>query len=172
MKIILLGYMGSGKSSVGKRLANKLKYSFIDLDSQIENKTEMSIAEIFQVKGEIWFRNYEKQALDELLERDEAMVISLGGGTPCYGTVMEELLLHPNNMTVYLKTDLDILTDRLWPEMESRPLISHLQTKESLKDFIRKHLFERFPYYSQAKLTVENNADMASTVEKIVSRLF
>ncbi|MDD3723627.1 MAG: shikimate kinase, partial [Lutibacter sp.] len=85
MKIVLLGYMASGKSAVGRILSEKLNIQFIDLDSFIEEKEQLSISEIFETKGEIYFRKIEGIYLQELLNSKESTVISLGGGTPCYG---------------------------------------------------------------------------------------
>ena len=83
-KIILLGYMGSGKTAVGKQLKEKLNLPFCDLDSYIEQKFNSTISFIFKLKGEMYFREKERQALEDLLETDKRMIISLGGGTPCY----------------------------------------------------------------------------------------
>lgn len=83
MKVVLLGYMGSGKSTVGIKLAKKLSLPLIDLDHFIEEKEQMSIGELFQNKGEIYFRKQEMSYLEFLLSSSEAMILSLGGGTPC-----------------------------------------------------------------------------------------
>ena len=84
MKVVLLGYMGSGKSSVGALLASKLEISFFDLDAIIEEEEQLSVNEIFAKKGEIYFRKKEHSVLHSLLEKKESFVLSLGGGTPCY----------------------------------------------------------------------------------------
>jgi shikimate kinase len=89
MKIVLLGYMASGKSAVGKVLAEALHVQFVDLDSFIEEREQLSIAKIFETKGEIYFRKMESVHLQELLNSKEFFIISLGGGTPCYGKNME-----------------------------------------------------------------------------------
>lgn len=85
MQIVLVGYMGSGKSTVGKELSKRLKINFLDLDTYIEAKYEMSIPEIFSTKGEIFFRKVEILCLKEIFEKEEDFILSTGGGTPCYG---------------------------------------------------------------------------------------
>ena len=83
MKVVLLGYMASGKSSVGKALATKLGYHFIDLDEEISNRVGMDVPTIFSEKGEIFFRRKETEVLEDILKGDNDIVLSLGGGTPC-----------------------------------------------------------------------------------------
>jgi shikimate kinase len=173
MKIVLLGYMGSGKSSVGFELATKLGYKFIDLDNYIELLEGSSISDLFKRKGEIYFRKKENHTLKSLLDSEENAIISTGGGTPCYGDTMEYLTSGDRCITIFLKTSLEVLSDRLFSEKESRPLIAHIEDKITLTDFIRKHLFERLFYYNQAELIIETNeASVESVVEKIVAKLF
>jgi len=152
--IILLGYMGVGKSSVAKRLADQLQTRFIDLDHYIEEKENMSIKDIFNRKGEIHFRKIENQYLKELLTSKEYEIIALGGGTPCYANNMH-LVNAEDVQSFYLKMGLDSLTNRLFKIKANRPLISHIPTLEELKDFVRKHLFERQFYYQQAKHSID-----------------
>jgi len=149
MIVFLIGYMGCGKSTVGEILANKINYNFLDFDQYLEDKIGATIAEIFKQKGEIFFRKQEYLHLNKLLELDNC-VVALGGGTPCYGDNMARLINSNNAKVIYLKASVDKLTDRLYPEKTKRPLISHLQSKDDLNDFIRKHLFERSFYYNQA----------------------
>jgi shikimate kinase len=173
MKIVLIGYMGSGKSSIGVELSSILDYKFLDTDSYIERKEKQSIPSIFETKGEIYFRKAEKIYLDEILNNENSLVVATGGGTPCYGTVMSDLNKREDLVTIYLQTGLEELTKRLYAEKEQRPLISHLDTKTDMHDFIRKHLFERSFYYNQAHKKV--NTDGLSVREiskKIVLQLF
>ena len=173
MKLVLLGYMGCGKSSVGLELATKLGYKFIDLDSQIELLEGISISELFKEQGEIYFRKIENLALKNLIDSEENIIISTGGGTPCYGDAMEYLSNSDSCITIYLKTSLEILSDRLFIEKQDRPLISHIKDKNVLKDFIRKHLFERLFYYNQAEHIIDSKeASVEIIVEKIVAELF
>ncbi len=173
MKIVLIGYMGSGKSVIGKAISDKLKYLFKDLDSEIEKNEKKNIAAIFSEKGEIYFRKQENAVLRSLLSKKDNMVVATGGGTPCYGTIMEYLTETENVVTVYLKASLVTLTERLFSEKEKRPLISHLDTKESLQDFIRKHLFERSYIYNQADIIVSvDEKKVDEIVEELVLKLF
>lgn len=173
MNLVLLGYMGSGKSVVGKQLAKVLKFEHKDLDSSIEKQEGLSISEIFRKKGEIYFRRIEGEMLQSILANDSGTVISTGGGTPCYGNTMRTILDDQNTTSVYLKVSVAALTERLFREKAHRPLIAHLETAEALEDFIRKHLFERAYYYNQASMIVD--ADLLSETEvvnEIVARLF
>jgi len=146
--IVLIGYMGSGKSTVGKVLANQLKKDFIDFDQYIEAKEQLSIPEIFKQKGEVYFRKKESHYLGELLMGNSNAVVSLGGGTPCFGDNMQTIIEATPNV-FYLKLSVDKLIERLQPEKSYRPLIKDI-ADEDLSDFIRKHLFERNFYYLQA----------------------
>ncbi len=172
MKILLLGYMGSGKSTVGQHLAEVLNIPFHDLDQEITNKTGKTISEIFKNKGELFFRKLEFQILNDVLESKNSFVMALGGGTPCYGNVMQQLKERNDVLTIFLNVSLPELTERLFPERKNRPLIAHLETKELLHDFIRKHLFERNFYYSQARLRIPANEPARTVVSTIILQLF
>ncbi|MCK7589845.1 shikimate kinase [Subsaxibacter sp. CAU 1640] len=172
MKILLMGYMGSGKSTVGKRLAEILKFDFIDLDAFIEQNENQSIVNLFKAKGEIYFRKKESLYLNEILLKKN-VVISLGGGTPCYGTNMNRILTSENARSVYLKLSIPSLVSRLNDETTKRPLIAHLKTDEELVEFIGKHLFERSPFYNRADLTVSADYKTVDELtEEIVANLF
>lgn len=165
--IVLLGYMGVGKSSVAQHLATKMDYEYIDLDDYIEQKENKSIKTIFNQKGEIYFRKIEHQCLKELLTSKAFDIIALGGGTPCYANNME-MVNAKEHQSFYLKMDLVSLTNRLFKIKENRPLISHLSTLEDLMDFVRKHLFERQFYYQQAKHSIDVSA---LSVEEVVDKI-
>lgn len=172
MKIILSGYMGSGKTGVGKLLAEKLQLSFLDLDNEITTAENRSIPDIFKDSGEIYFRKAENAVLENVLASQESFVLSLGGGTPCYANNLEMMLGNKDVMLVYLKTSLEELKKRLWKERTSRPLISHLDSREALDDFIRKHLFERTYYYNQSEMiVVTDGKSMDQISEEILSNL-
>lgn len=164
--------MGSGKSAVGKRLATVLKIPFLDLDAEIEKDTKQTIAEIFEAKGEIFFRKKEAEILQLLLRQKNSFVLATGGGTPCYGNTMELLKNDPNVLSVYLQSSLETLTNRLSKELATRPLIAHLKTTDALNDFIRKHLFERTFYYEQATIKIDANTSIEEVISQIVMRLF
>ncbi|MCB0465690.1 MAG: shikimate kinase [Aequorivita sp.] len=173
MKIVLIGYMGSGKSSVGKKLAEVLNVPFKDIDLEIENEQGSSIPDIFLNKGEVYFRKVENSILKKILSQDGNFVLATGGGTPCYADSMSFMTEQENVVTIFLKTPLTILSDRLFLEKENRPLLSHIKTPKALNDFIRKHLFERAFYYNQATEIVDNSEEnIDEMVKKIVMKLF
>ena len=147
--IILLGYMGSGKSTIGKALAATLDFSFVDLDYFLEQKHQCTVPELFKNKGVKAFREAEHLALKEVLKRTTSTVLSLGGGTPCYHDNMR-LIKKTTPHTFYLDASPKSLADRLFPQRFDRPLIAHLNTEKELKLFIAKHLFERQSFYLQA----------------------
>ncbi|MGS2762303.1 shikimate kinase [Sinomicrobium sp. M5D2P9] len=170
MVIVLIGYMGSGKSAVGSKLAEKLSLKFVDMDDYIEEKEQKSIPEIFREKGEIYFRKVENRHLEELFANGGDMVVALGGGTPCYGSNME-YIQEATDKIVYLRASIDELTARLSKEKEHRPLIKHLSGNE-LEEFIRKHLFERNFFYMKANYSVQVDGRPVETIaDEIVSRI-
>ncbi|WP_019037935.1 shikimate kinase [Psychroflexus tropicus] len=159
MKVILLGYMGVGKSTLGRLLAENLNTKFIDLDDYIESREHLSIPEIFNTKGEIYFRKKESKALEYLLGTNENFVLALGGGTPVYGSNMEAIVKAEQVTSIYLKLQLDQLVDRLFNERKDRPIISHYESKLEFEEFVRKHLFERQQFYFLA----DHNLDLTET---------
>ena len=173
MIVILIGYMASGKSTLGRILAEKLSYDFIDLDDYIEDKENLSISNLFKTKGEIYFRKKETFYLKELLNSKDKLVLSLGGGTPCYSGNMETILETANAVSIYLKASIPTLIGRLKNEKNKRPLIAHIKSDEELAEFIGKHLFERSQFYNQAKtiLTTDNKTEEA-IVEDLILKLF
>lgn len=154
MKIFLCGYMGSGKSLVARHLAVKLNISHIDLDDQIALMEERSIPDIFKQKGELYFRKLETEVLKDTLDDQNSLIVSLGGGTPSYGNNLQLIKETPNTHMVYLNASVEFLTERLFNEKDTRPVISHLGVREDMEDFIRKHLFERSYYYLQAQTII------------------
>lgn len=169
-KIILLGYMGCGKSTIAKELSKKIEIPFIDLDEFIEKKVKMTIKTIFADKGEIHFRKLEHECFVELLNYKEPIIIGLGGGTPCYAN-NHELLKREDVESIYLKASIDTLVDRLSLNKSNRPLIAN-KTDEEMKEFIATHLFERSYYYNQAQHSiVVDQRTIAQTVEDILAIL-
>lgn len=166
--ITLLGYMGSGKSTVGKALANRLGLAYIDLDQHIQTEEKMSISTIFERYGELYFRKKEAQYLSSLLDMQSKSVLALGGGTPCYGNNIQEIT-EKSVHSIYLKASVGTLLSRLAKEKQQRPLIAHLHSKNEIKEFISKHLFERIPYYSKASITV--TVDNKPT-DKLVNEIY
>ena len=163
--------MASGKSLIGKKLAQILNYEFIDLDDYIEKEEDSSISEIFKNKGEIYFRKREHEILKDLILVNQKCVISLGGGTPCYSSNLDLLLNNSDLKTFYLRVSINNLSERLFIEREKRPLVSHIKTKEELLEFVGKHLFERLTYYTQAEFTIDANNLENDIVESILLQL-
>lgn len=169
-KIILLGYMGCGKSTIAEKLSQKLQIPFIDLDKMIEIKAQMSINEIFKNYGEVYFRKLEHDVFVELLNSDENQIIGLGGGTPCYAN-NHELLKGNGIYSIYLKASVDTLFSRLVHNKSKRPIIAN-KSEDELKEFIAKHLFDRNYYYHQAGCIIDvDNQTIDETVIAIESIL-
>ena len=164
MKIILLGYMGSGKTTIGIQLARKLFLNFTDLDDFIEEKEQQSIKEIFKQKGEIYFRKIEHKYLKQFINENESYVLSLGGGTPCYAGNLDLIL---KGLSFYLRGSIPTLFKRLSENKFKRPLISDL-SDDQLTEYIAKHLFERSLFYDKAthKISIDNK-DIQEIVTEI-----
>jgi len=150
---VLLGYMASGKSSIGKKLSKRLTMNFIDLDDYIIQKEEATIAEIFKQKGEIYFRNIESKYLKEILFKEEDFILSLGGGTPCYANNMN-LINEKATTSIYLQGNVPTMVKRLIQKKAKRPIIASLED-DKIPEFVAKHLFERRFFYEQAKMTIK-----------------
>ena len=171
MIVVLLGYMGSGKSTIGRLLAAKLNSKFQDLDDYIGDFQKCSVSTIFKTKGEIYFRKIEAAAVKELCSNQTDLVLALGGGTPCYSDTMPFLVSQPKLVTVMLKTSIANLTKRLVNEKSKRPLLSSLKNDE-VPEFIAKHLFERSAYYNQAEISIlTDNISQKEIVDSIISKL-
>lgn len=142
---------GSGKSTLGRRTAGLLCYTFIDLDQYISQQEKLSIPEIFRNRGESYFRNIEKMALHELVKLDR-VIIATGGGTPTYSNNME--FMNEHGYTFYLRTAESELGHRLRRSTTERPLI---QSKEpdDLAKFIHETLEQRAPFYEKAKFQID-----------------
>ena len=151
-KIILLGYMGCGKSTIANRLSKITNIPCLDLDKSIEERTNLSIKEIFEQHGEIYFRKLERKVLIDLLNAPGDLIIGLGGGTPCYAN-NHQLLKGDNIVSIYLKASVNTLFERLVSNKSKRPIIAN-KTNDELKEFIAKHLFDRSFYYNQAQFKV------------------
>jgi shikimate kinase len=157
MRIFLIGFMGSGKSHWGTQLAEQLKTPFIDLDEQIVKLEGKSIADVFAEKGEEFFRVREKELLEEMIDKNPSMVISVGGGTPCFFNNID--LMKRKGCVVWLNTDVDVLLKRLIREKEKRPLIKDIPDAD-LRTYIIRKLNERRLYYDQAQVRIDNESDM------------
>ncbi len=145
--IVIIGFSGAGKSTVGRKLANKLSMTFIDLDLYIEEKYHTAIPLLFERYGESVFRTLEYAALQEVLTSDNA-VIAVGGGTPCYEDAMAQINTHAKS--IYLQLDENEIVEHLLHSKKKRPLTNHLN-EEDLRAYVRKTLAEREPYYLQSQ---------------------
>ena len=173
MKIVLFGYMGSGKTSVGKALADTLEFSYSDLDELIEKSEGHTIPDVFETRGEIYFRRVENKELHKVLNQSQNIVLSTGGGTPCYGDNLPFMTSRSDVVTVFLRTSIVELTKRLSSEKATRPLIAHLDSEEELSEFIGKHLFERNKFYNQADIILDTDQKpVKEIVKEIVLNLF
>ena len=171
MNIIILGYMGSGKSIIGRELSLKVNKKFIDLDSYIEEKEKDSISNIFQKNGDLYFRKQESKYLKEILNNNTDLVLSVGGGTPCYFNNLD-MIISNNNVSFYLKNSNIQLTSRLFNEKSKRPLISDISSKNKLLEFVSKHLFEREFFYNSATHKIDcDHKSVSDVVDDIISRL-
>ena len=151
-RVFLIGYMGVGKTTIGKLLSKELGVEFIDLDRYIENRYRKTIAQIFEQKGENGFRKIEHEMLREVATFQNVL-ISTGGGTPCFYDNME--MMNKQGITVYIKASVKELSARLLASKNVRPLIRD-KTPQELKEFITQHFAERTVYYSQAEIVYEN----------------
>lgn len=151
--IFVIGFMASGKSTFGKRIAKELEYNFVDTDNYIEQKEGKSIPDIFNQYGEKYFRILEKYALNEILERDSNTVISTGGGMSCNQHRLNKML--KNGKVVYLDIDPKSVINRLKNAKQKRPLLSDLSDIE-LEEKINQLLKKRKKYYGQAPFKVSS----------------
>ncbi len=164
MKVVLVGFMGSGKSTVGRLLSSELFLPFVDLDEVIVEKTGLSIPDIFKLKGETGFREIERELLADILSREErGLVLSTGGGAPAYRDNME--LINRYATSVFLYADLNTIYSRILGDT-NRPLAS--LGKEQLKELYRK----RLPFYRKAHFTVDTFGKSPEEVtRKVISLL-
>ncbi len=155
MRIFIIGYMAAGKSTVGKRLANKLSIPFVDLDDAFEAKYRYSIPRFFEHFGEERFREFENQCLKEIIHDHDTAVISTGGGTACSDRNM--LLMNNEGTTVYIKMAPKSLAHRLNRARRLRPIVRDIQNDDML-EFVEDQLSEREPFYNRAKHIVKGES--------------
>ena len=152
-RIIIIGYMGAGKTTVGKALSKQLNMPFYDLDWYIESRMRKTVKEIFDERGEDGFRIIEHNLLHEVAEFED-VIISCGGGVPCFYDNME--YMNQQGETVYLKATPEVLYGHLKMGKSVRPLLEN-KTQEEVKDFINEQLKIREPYYNKAKYILDVN---------------
>ncbi len=157
-KIFLIGFMTSGKSTVGKELAAELNYAFYDLDQVIEQQTATTIARLFD-QGEEFFREKERCALRNVVEKTaEKSVIAVGGGTPCHKDNMRLML--QNGIVIFLDVTEEMLAERLNNKEASRPMLQHHDWHQLLQ--------QRLPFYQTAHHTIANNGTSQDAVAQIL----
>ena len=165
MKIFIIGYMGSGKSSLGRKLARRLDYAFIDLDDILEAESGMKIVELFSQHGERSFGEQERKALKAVLDLDNT-VVATGGGAPCYKDNMDLLLQH--GLTIYLRLHPDSLAHRLRQNRRERPVLSRISDRK-LSEFIHAQLTEREKYYLRANIIIKGEDLDIQTIINAIS---
>ena len=163
--LYLIGFMGVGKTTIGKQIAAFNKVVFIDTDSQIEKETSKSIKEIFETDGEIAFRKLETDTIRSI---DRKAIIACGGGLPAHNNNIE--YLKHKGTVIFLKASTETLIKRLEKNKNKRPLISKL-TNDKLLEFIRKILKEREKTYKQADYTIETDNKTVKEVLREINSL-
>lgn len=172
MSLFLVGYMGSGKSSVGRRLANRLELDFVDMDTLIEEYAQATVEDIFSQSGEETFRMLENHILDKLIKED-SKVIATGGGTSCHSGNMEKML--SSGYTVYLELPASKLARRIHQSNVKnpgkRPLIKGLEG-DDLFEYVVDHLSTRKEFYESADIIVDADRVNSSMLNEIKDRYF
>ncbi len=164
MRIYLLGYMGSGKTTVGKKLARLLQFEFLDMDEVFEERYHIQVADFFEKYDEQAFREIESNLIKETEEKKN-VVISTGGGAPCFNENLD--WMKSSGITVYLQMSVAALFNRLSNAKRIRPLLKNLNDDE-LNDFISKQLIERGKFYNQAQIIINGeNCDIETLATSI-----
>lgn len=148
--IAIIGLMGVGKSTIGSKLAEKIGYYFVDSDNEIEDRQKMLIPKIFAKKGEEYFRSIERQTIQEIIDRDEKMVLSLGGGA--FDDEQTRKTLLQNAFIVHLSAPIDVILHRIGNKT-NRPLLNQGNKRQILQELIDK----RSPNYAQADIEIDTS---------------
>ena len=172
VRIFLTGYMGAGKTTLGKAFARQMNISFIDLDWYIEERFHKTVGELFTERGETGFRELERSMLHEVAEF-ENVVISTGGGAPCFFDNME--FMNGAGQTVYLKVSVEELAKRLELCKSTRPILKG-RSGDELKAFIAESLEKREPFYSKASIVFDaeemmTDQDVYKISQELATRL-
>ncbi len=165
MRIFLIGFMGSGKTHWGKILSRQINLPYFDLDEVIVASEKKSVQQIFHDNGEEYFRIKEQEVLEALAEDHNDVIISTGGGTPCFFNNID--FMKQQGKVVWLNTAIDILVERLLKQKHSRPLIKNISDAE-LKSFIVKKLQDRKMYYEQAHVMLHEES---ITIESLLKSI-
>jgi len=163
--VFLIGYMGSGKSTIGYELSKMMKCSFLDLDLLIEEKVGMSISDMFDQKGEFFFREKERDVLTNY-NFSSRSIIATGGGTPCF--FGNQNFMNSIGHTIYLKISYHALVNRLKDD-KKRPLLYNQKLK--LEEFVFKEISERAEYYENSHYVIESDNILISQVQEIINKI-
>ena len=165
--IYIIGYMGCGKTTIARELSDTLRLPYLDTDKEIQKQTKFTINEIFKIFDEIQFRKIEKEILTSITGNK---IVSTGGGLPIYSDNMK--YIKKNGISIYLKTPIQILYNRLKNNLDNRPLINNINSH--LKIFIKKQVRQREYYYKQANHIVEtkdkSKEEILREINSLVSR--
>jgi shikimate kinase len=162
----LIGFMGAGKTTLGKQIAQSLGFYFQDLDAFLETQTGRSVHQIFVEEGEAAFRTKERQALQELIRSAPTpLILACGGGAPCYENNLA--LMQQNGFLIYLKAEPATLMQRLLPQKEKRPLVKNIPQSQLL-NYIQLMLQSRSPYYWQADFVFTVEKDSPEVLRKFI----
>ncbi|MCQ2202832.1 MAG: shikimate kinase [Bacteroidales bacterium] len=166
-RVFLVGFMGSGKSTIGKYIANDMKWEFIDMDNYFEKKHNCTIKEYFAKYGEDQFRVAENEVVKELSTAENA-VIATGGGAPCYYDNMD--IMNSAGATIYINVEPEDLANRLSKAKSKRPLLAD-KSDEELLDYIKSKLGEREEHYRKAKMVVDGEHMPFSAYKTLIEML-
>lgn len=165
--IFLIGFMGSGKSTLGRKLAEMLNYNYLDTDALIEEMEGKTISDIFENEGEEYFRKKEKEILSQVILK-ENIVVATGGGLPCFFDNME--IIQSNGLSFFLEITPKDLLERLRGETEKRPLLSNKKEKELL-EWMELMLDERNIFYSKATFTIDGSLSLDELSKRILNKI-
>jgi shikimate kinase len=149
-KIFILGMPGSGKSTMARYLCSQTNFKYLDLDEEIEKKTQMTVKEIFKNKDENYFRSLETDLLAEIIKKDNSFILATGGGTPCFNNNMK--IMNKNGCTIFLDISIDILTERV-SRKNKRPLLN----SENIKEIIINLYNRRIKFYEKSNFSIKGN---------------
>jgi len=170
MKIFLIGMPGCGKSTFGRKSAEKLSMKFIDLDTEIINYAQKPISDIFEEEGEDYFRKIESELLKSLSTSEESFVMATGGGAPCFFDNMD--FMNANGITIYIDTDVAFLLERLSDKgINKRPILKKIGS-QNLENGLKEQLEARLPFYSSAKVIIPYQEELdRKIVQNIGARI-
>lgn len=173
--VFLLGYMASGKTTLGRALAKALDCRFIDLDEYIEQTCGKTVSQIFEDNGESHFRKLETEMLEQISRNanSDSLIVACGGGTPCFADNMR--IMNSVGLTVWLDAPADVIIRRLVADRSARPLVKKLSEGGELEKYVVEHLERRFPYYSRASAKFDSSRleceeEIADSVEKFIAQ--